>query len=299
MFLGRKMKVERAAGNTGGFDDRVDICRARAGALKLDDRGVEHPRARSSALGIATGRSVWHGTILPHLDHSLTSITQNGPPGGFRRSAAVRLRHSITNGFHLCASSSCLRPRTCNMWISLSFVSERARSRTAWSRDEITAPDDGDGIDEYPRSTHPVVDSAARGGTVRDRLLCVSGLLAAAVPDADTRRCGGVLPRPTTPASSGVSILCNLIACSLVPLFAVTAVQMSRATTSSPRPDIRVHDQRRHRCDGLHPGRLLLGHGRFPAGPRSAVDHSAQRHGVVLLHRASRNDHGAEPRASH
>jgi hypothetical protein len=32
----------------------------------------------------------------------------------------------------------------------------------------------------------------------------------------------------------GVSILCNLIACSLVPLFAVTAVQMSRATTSSP-----------------------------------------------------------------
>jgi hypothetical protein len=32
----------------------------------------------------------------------------------------------------------------------------------------------------------------------------------------------------------GVSILCNLIACSLVPLFAVTAVQMSRANTSSP-----------------------------------------------------------------
>lgn len=32
----------------------------------------------------------------------------------------------------------------------------------------------------------------------------------------------------------GVSILCNLIACSLVPLFAVTAVQISRSATSSP-----------------------------------------------------------------
>jgi hypothetical protein len=32
----------------------------------------------------------------------------------------------------------------------------------------------------------------------------------------------------------GVAILCNLIACSLVPLFAVTAVQISRAATSSP-----------------------------------------------------------------
>src|ERR1700722_17852346 len=31
----------------------------------------------------------------------------------------------------------------------------------------------------------------------------------------------------------GVSILCNLIACSLVPLFAVAAVQISRAGTSS------------------------------------------------------------------
>jgi hypothetical protein len=31
----------------------------------------------------------------------------------------------------------------------------------------------------------------------------------------------------------GVAILCNLIACSLVPLFAVTAVQMSRTATSS------------------------------------------------------------------
>ncbi|WIM86059.1 hypothetical protein PT015_14105 [Candidatus Mycobacterium wuenschmannii] len=31
----------------------------------------------------------------------------------------------------------------------------------------------------------------------------------------------------------GVSILCNLIACSLVPLFAVTAVQISRVSTSS------------------------------------------------------------------
>jgi hypothetical protein len=32
----------------------------------------------------------------------------------------------------------------------------------------------------------------------------------------------------------GVAILCNLIACSLVPLFAVTAVQISRSATSSP-----------------------------------------------------------------
>lgn len=32
----------------------------------------------------------------------------------------------------------------------------------------------------------------------------------------------------------GTTILCNLIACSLVPLFAVAAVQMSRAATSSP-----------------------------------------------------------------
>ena len=32
----------------------------------------------------------------------------------------------------------------------------------------------------------------------------------------------------------GVAILCNLIACSLVPLFAVAAVQISRAATSSP-----------------------------------------------------------------
>ncbi|WP_343575540.1 hypothetical protein [Mycobacterium sp.] len=32
----------------------------------------------------------------------------------------------------------------------------------------------------------------------------------------------------------GVSVLCNLIACSLVPLFAVTAVQISRSNTSSP-----------------------------------------------------------------
>jgi hypothetical protein len=32
----------------------------------------------------------------------------------------------------------------------------------------------------------------------------------------------------------GVAILCNLIACALVPMFAVTAVQISRSATSSP-----------------------------------------------------------------
>ena len=40
--------------------------------------------------------------------------------------------------------------------------------------------------------------------------------------------------RGNTTGILGVSILCNLIACSLVPLFAVTAVQISRSSTSSP-----------------------------------------------------------------
>lgn len=39
--------------------------------------------------------------------------------------------------------------------------------------------------------------------------------------------------RDNTAGILGVAILCNLIACSLVPLFAVTAVQISRVSTSS------------------------------------------------------------------
>lgn len=39
--------------------------------------------------------------------------------------------------------------------------------------------------------------------------------------------------RSNTTGILGVAILCNLIACSLVPLFAVTAVQISRVATSS------------------------------------------------------------------
>ena len=40
--------------------------------------------------------------------------------------------------------------------------------------------------------------------------------------------------RDNTTGILGVAILCNLIACSLVPLFAITAVQISRVATSSP-----------------------------------------------------------------
>jgi hypothetical protein len=43
----------------------------------------------------------------------------------------------------------------------------------------------------------------------------------------------GAFFRDNTTGILGVAILCNLIACALVPLFAVTAVQISRAATSS------------------------------------------------------------------
>ncbi len=77
-------------------------------------------------------------------------------------------------------------------------------------------------------------------------------------PTLSPRRRGGVFFRDNATGVLGVAILCNLIAGSLIPLFAVTAVQISRVATSSVVLTyayiICVASGRQ-----LHPRRLLLG----------------------------------------
>ena len=80
VFLGGKVEIKGAAGNSRGFDDRVDICRVRSGALELYDGGIEHPRTRFPSLCFATRRSVWHSPILQYQSDSLTYVTRNRLP---------------------------------------------------------------------------------------------------------------------------------------------------------------------------------------------------------------------------
>ena len=75
MFLGGKVKVEGAAGDSGSLDDRVDIRRMCAGTLELHDGGIEHPRARLAALCFAAGRNVLHAPYSAASGRSLTDIT--------------------------------------------------------------------------------------------------------------------------------------------------------------------------------------------------------------------------------
>lgn len=189
VLFGREVKVERASGNSRGFDDGVDVSRAGADSLELDDGRVEYARTRPTTLGFAARRGLSHASIVPHKSDSPTDVTQMWPKRAKRGETGL---------------------------ISLSSVSERATKSSMNTRGQRillwTAPPAA-ALLALAYVLFPVFSPPLSPTLSPDEV-------AAFFRENAT----GVL---------GVAILCNLIAGSLIPLFAVTAVQISRVATSS------------------------------------------------------------------
>ena len=185
------------------------------------------------------------------------------------------------------------------MSVSVLHLSGRRRRRSRarlGPMDESRTTTEGR-FDEYQRSTNPAVDHAACRGSVRARLPAVSGLLAAAVADADARGGRRVLPgqqhrdpRRRDPRQPD----CGL---------ARSAIRGHRSTDIPHRTSSSVFTYAYIICVGIGTTAFILadycwGVAAFRPDRDPQLISSAERHGVVLLHRAGRHDRRAEPPAS-